>query len=72
MRRLRASGLAGGASGGRDPLQIEGDDEGIGVDSVETKVGGVGKALGSSVDLGAGDLQKGVFEAVAEGGGIVL
>ncbi len=64
-------GGAGGACGAArdgDVLEVEGYDEGLGINEVEPDVGGVGDAGGSSsVDAGAGDLGEDAgFEAVAE------
>ena len=67
---LGGAGLAGGASADGEALEVEGDDQGFGVDVIEVEVGGVGDARGAgAVDAGVGDCsEEALFEAVAEGG----
>lgn len=64
------SGLAGAASADGEALEVEGDDEGLGLYVVEVDVGGVGDARGSgTVDAALFDLSEdALFEAVAEMG----
>ena len=70
VRGFGGAGLAGRASGDREALEVEGDDQGFGFDVIEVEVGGVGDAGGSSsVDAAVFDLgEDALFEAVAEGG----
>ena len=70
MGRLGGSGLAGGSEAGGNPLHVERDEQGFGVNAVEAEVGGVGGAAGGgAVDVGVGyGGEEALLEAVAEGG----
>ena len=65
--------MAGGASAGRDALEVEGYDEGFGFEVVEVEIAGVGDAGGAAaVDSCFFDLREdALFEAIAEGGEFV-
>ena len=64
------AGLAGAASADGEAFEVEGDDQGFGLDVVEVDVGGIGYAWGTAaVDASFGDLgEDALLEAVAEGG----
>jgi hypothetical protein len=70
VRGFGGAGLAGGASAGGDALEVEGDDEGFGLEMIEIEVAGVGDARGiAAVDSALVDLvEDALFEAIAEGG----
>ena len=69
MGGFSGAGLAGCAEAGADALEVQGDEEALGVDGVDAEIGGVGHAgCAGGVDEGAGDGgEETDFEAVAKG-----
>jgi hypothetical protein len=67
VRGFGGAGLAGGASADGEALEIEGDDEGFGLEVIEVEVAGVGDAgCFAAVDSGVFNLgEDGLFEPVA-------
>ena len=73
--RLGCAGVAGGAAGDGESLEVEGDDERLAVEAVEPEIGGVGGTRGADV-VSAGSVDSDLrdsceeagFEAVAESG----
>src|SRR5260370_38948617 len=64
VRRRERSAGAGGAGGGCEAAEVEGDHHGFAIDAVEVELGGVGPAVPArAVDTGAGNaFQHGVLE----------